>query len=298
MHEDDPSGVAQELFAGLVFAGSPLADPVIGTAAGIAGMPQEVLRAHYERWYHPHNIVVTAAGGLDHEAVVETVARGVDRWPSRSVAAVTRPGAREAAPGEGLPLVVPAQTMRHRHTEQVNLVTGFPGIPRGDERRYAFAVLNAALGGGMSSRLFQEVREKRGLAYSVGCVAPRYSDAGAFGVYAGASPARREEALSVIDEVLDDVRRNGLTDDELARGQGQARGGLVLAMEESSARMTALGDAELVTGRYVPVAEAIAGIDSVTAEQVAELASVLLSGPRVTSVVTPESEARADEENA
>lgn len=206
-------------------------------------MPAERIAEHFHHWYQPHTLVVTAAGGLNHDAVAAAVEQGVvaaGNEISGVDSDVMVPRARRRST-----LVFPTQIARERRVvrdiEQVNIMLGYRGIDRMDPLRPAAAVFNAAVGGGMSSRLFQEVREVRGLAYSVQSFSTTYSDAGSFGVYAGTMPERVDTTLEVIDEVLAGVRDDGLTEAEIARGKGQTKGGLVLAMEESSTRMITLG---------------------------------------------------------
>lgn len=321
MHDDDPSGVAHESFAAMLYAGSTLARPIIGTPTSIGEITPDEVRAHYRRWYTPDNIAVVAAGGLEHSAVASAVATAVaaagpDWAPSgaprqRFVPVAELDTARRLVAPPGIRPVPPATTpllhqtsaqaggfaaarARQRDTEQVNIVLGMPGLARMDARRYALGVLDAALGGGMSSRLFQEVRENRGLAYSVGSFASRYSDAGSFGVYSGTMPAKAEATVDVVLSVLAEVAAEGLTDDEVARGRGQEAGSLVLGLERSGARMMELGTAELATGVLIETEESLAGFDAVTADAVHELAATLLAGPRFLSTVGPDVPAPAE----
>jgi len=179
-----------------------------------------------------------------------------------------------------------------RPTEQANVVIGTTGLTATDERRYALSVLNAVLGGGMSSRLFQQVREKRGLAYSVYSFASGYSDSGYFGLYAGCTPAKTDQVISLMGAELERLATDGLDDGELARGIGQLRGGLVLGMEDSGSRMTRLGKAELVYGEYTSLDEALVRINAVTADDVRDLAADLAGRPRSLAVVGPFDEDR------
>jgi predicted Zn-dependent peptidase len=174
-----------------------------------------------------------------------------------------------------------------RPFEQVNAVLGVSGITRSDPRRHALGVLNAALGGGSSSRLFQEVREARGLAYSVYSFASSYSDAGVVGVSAGTLPGKAEELLGVVRTELAKVAAGGLTEEELARGKGQLRGGLVLSLEDTGSRMTRLGEAELFQPRLLAVDDVLERIDAVTLEDVAALARQLFVQPEILAVVGP-----------
>jgi predicted Zn-dependent peptidase len=179
------------------------------------------------------------------------------------------------------------QVRCERPFEQVNVVLGAGGITRSDPRRHALGVLNAAVGGGSSSRLFQEVREARGLAYSVYSFASSYSDAGVVGVSAGTLPGRADELLEVVRAELAKVASGGIDEDELARGKGQLRGGLVLSLEDTGARMTRLGESELFQERLLSVDEVLERIDVVTLDDVRRLARELYTRPETLAVVGP-----------
>jgi predicted Zn-dependent peptidase len=178
-------------------------------------------------------------------------------------------------------------TVRPDDTEQANLLLGAHGLSRHDPRRFALGVLSAALGGGMSSRLFQRVREERGLAYSVYSFASGYADAGAFGVYAGCQPGKTEEVLALIESELDAAARGELTDAELERGKGQMRGATVLGLEDGGSRMTRIGKSEIAYGDVIGLDEVLARIDRVTPGDVAAIAAELLERPRCLAVVGP-----------
>ena len=194
MHDDDPGDMVHDTFASTMFGDTPLGRPILGSVESIDGLGRDTVRRYYRRWYRPEHMVVAAAGNLEHAAVVRMVkkafaAGGADLADDSDRTAAVRRVQPKARRG-GDVAVIP------RPTEQVNLVLGVPGVDRGDARRFPLGVLNAALGGGMSSRLFQEVREKRGLAYSVYSYHSQYSDAGLFGVYAGCMPKK-------VDDVFD-----------------------------------------------------------------------------------------------
>jgi predicted Zn-dependent peptidase len=178
-------------------------------------------------------------------------------------------------------------TTQRRQTEQANLVMGSAGLARGDDRRFALGVLNAAVGGGMSSRLFQSVRERHGLAYSVYSFASNYADAGMFGVYAGCHPKRVKQVLELCREELAGVAAGGLTAAELERGRGQMRGGFVLGLEDTGSRMSRLGKSELVYGELMTVDEVIAAIDAVTLDDVNDMAAELFIRPTSLAVIGP-----------
>jgi predicted Zn-dependent peptidase len=187
---------------------------------------------------------------------------------------------------------LPAHTVvQNRDTEQAHVVLGAVGIGRMDDRRFAHGVLNNVLGGGMSSRLFQEIREKRGLAYSVYSYGSQYADAGLFGVYAGCAPGKVDEVLDLTRGELDRVAADGLTAEELARGKGMVKGSYVLGLEDTGSRMSRLAKSELLYGDLMGVDELLGRVDRVTLDEVNELAADLLSRPMSLAVVGPFDEA-------
>jgi len=286
MNDDDPSDVVHEKFAELVLGDHPLGRPIGGTPATIRAVPREAIWEHYRQHYVPPGLVVTAAGGLDHDAVCELVSESLARsgWAaSDDVEPLQRRAAGDGPVGAESGGVL---TVR-RTTEQANVILGGLGLLATDERRFTLSVLNAVLGGGMSSRLFQEVREKRGLAYSVYSFAAGYAESGYFGLYAGCTPGKVAEVVGLLGEEWSRLATGGVTDDELARGIGQLSGGLVLGMEDTGSRMSRLGKAELVYGEYVSLDEALQRIAAVTADDVRELAEELYARPRSLAVVGP-----------
>ncbi len=284
MNDDDPDDVVHNLIASRMWASSSLGRPVSGSAESVLGLTREQVSGFYRRRYRPDAIVVAVAGNLEHRAVVRRIrsAFGAPGFLDDSTVRPrpARPPAPAAAYGTGVDVV-------ERPIEQANVVLGLPGVRRGDDRRFAAGVLNAALGGGMSSRLFQEVRERRGLVYSVYSFVSHYADSGMFGVYAGCAPAKVDEVLGVCREQLADVAAHGLTDDEFRRGRGQLRGGLVMGMEESGSRMARIAKADLVHGELLSLDEVLARIDAVTLDDVRDLAAELLGATPALAVVGP-----------
>jgi predicted Zn-dependent peptidase len=284
MNEDDPSDTVHEAFAAQLFGDTPLGRPILGSVDSINSITRAQIAEHYAARYKPDNLVVAATGSLDHAEVVEltrsafgaALAGQADPVPAR----LPGPDAQASAPGTGVRLV-------SRGIEQANLVLGCGGLSRTDDRRFALGVLNAALGGGMSSRLFQEVREKRGLAYSVYSFSSQHADTGLWGVYAGCLPAKADEVLSICRDEIDKVVTGGLTDDELDRGKGQLRGSIVLGLEDPSSRMSRLGKSELVYPRLEPVEEILASVEAVTHDDVREVAAAVLAQPKALAVVGP-----------
>ena len=290
MNEDDPSDTVHEAFAAQLFGDTPLGRPILGSVDSINSIARAEIAEHYAARYKPQNLVVAAAGSLDHAEVVKLTRAAfgpfltgeADPEPPRLPGQAASPG--EA--GTGVRLV-------SRGIEQANLVLGCGGLSRTDDRRFALGVLNAALGGGMSSRLFQEVREKRGLAYSVYSFSSQHADTGIWGVYAGCLPAKADEVLSICRDEIAKVISGGLTNDELDRGKGQLRGSIVLGLEDPSSRMSRLGKSELVYPRLEPVEEILTSIEAVTHEHVLEAAATVLAQPKALAVVGPFDDAGA-----
>src|SRR5947209_9408520 len=223
MNDDDPSDTVHEAFTAKLFGDTPLGRPILGTTDSINAITRDQIFEHYQARYTPEHLVVAAAGNLDHDTVVELVRRAFGPALERTAEpAAPRLGGDQPGQPAGA-----GTTLVSRGIEQANLVLGCPALARTDERRFALGVLNAAFGGGMSSRLFQEVREKRGLAYSVYSFTSQYADTGIFGVYAGCHPQRASDVLELCCEQLAMVATGGLASEELERGKGQMRGGLV-----------------------------------------------------------------------
>jgi predicted Zn-dependent peptidase len=285
MNDDDPSDTVHEAFTAKLFGDTPLGRPILGTTDTINAITREQIFEHYQARYVPEQVVVAAAGNLDHDTVVRLVAEAFG--PVLDGAAEPAPprlnGRRSGSgteAGAGTALV-------SRGIEQANLVLGCEGMARTDDRRFALGVLNAAFGGGMSSRLFQEVRENRGLAYSVYSFSSQHADTGMWGIYVGCLPAKADEVLAICAEEIGKVVDGGLTDAELARGKGQVRGSIVLGLEDPSSRMSRLGKSELVYPRLEPVDEVLASIDAVTHDDVRAVAAEILTRPKALAVVGP-----------
>ncbi|HEY1343992.1 MAG TPA: pitrilysin family protein, partial [Streptosporangiaceae bacterium] len=286
MNDDDPSDTVHEAFAAQLFGDTPLGRPILGTAQSINSITREQIAGHYHARYTPPSLVVAAAGSVQHEAVVAGVREafgGAAVTPAAEPDPPRLGGLGEAVPGgagRGVRLV-------SRGIEQANLVLGCEGLSRNDDRRFALGVLNAALGGGMSSRLFQEVREKRGLAYSVYSFTSQHAETGMWGVYVGCLPAKADEVLAICTDEIAKAVSGGLTDAELERGKGQLRGSIVLGLEDPSSRMSRLGKAELVYSRLEPVEEILASIEAVTHDDVRRAAAEIINQPKALAVVGP-----------
>jgi predicted Zn-dependent peptidase len=278
MHEDTPDDLVHSLFTESLFPGQTVGREVLGQRDAIVAMTPDDIAGFHHRHYRAGNIVVAAAGNVDHGRVVEGVAARFagglgDREP-RAEAEIRPAGA--------------VRVLR-RPTEQAHLVLGMPGLSRSDPDRWALSVLNHVLGGGMSSRLFQEVREKRGLAYSVYSYRSALEDTGTFAIYAGTAPERAPEVLSLIDAELDRLSlERCLGEAELGRAKGHFKGQMAIGLESSSARMERLGRSEITTGDVQSVDAMVDAIDAVTPEDVARVIDrVLAAGPRVLAAVGP-----------
>jgi len=283
MHEDDPDDVVQNLLAELAWGSGPLGRPIAGTTASIEAMTRAQIQRFYRKHYRPENMVVSVAGAVDHGEVVRAIRRSFHRHGFLDSAAEPvgpRAGGRR-------PRVRGRSGRISRPFEQVNVVLAAEGVARDDDRRFALGVLNTALGGGTSSRLFQEVREHRGLAYSVYSFATQYADSGLVGVAVGCLPDRLDEVLEVVRIELSRIVAHGITADELERGKGQLVGGLVLGLEDSASRMMRLGKAELVYAEVLGIDEVMARINAVTLEEVQEIASLVFGRPELLAVVGP-----------
>ncbi|MGZ6812045.1 MAG: M16 family metallopeptidase, partial [Blastococcus sp.] len=289
MRDDEPSDAVHDLFSETLFGNTPLGRSVLGTVESIEGLSRDDVDGWYRGRYTMPSIVVTAAGRVDHRQVLDLVSAAfADR-----LSGDRRPDPlRLGEPGPERP-ATPAGLIT-RSTEQTHVLLGLPAMGRLDERRYAGAVLDTAVGGGMSSRLFQEIREKRGLVYSVGSALTHYAGAGTFSVYAGCAKKRVPEVLRLIREELSRVAADGITAEEVARGRGQLKGGLVLGLEDTGSRMSRLGKSELSYGEYLPVREVLARIEAVDEEQVRSVAAELFSRQTCLAVVGPYRESDLD----
>jgi predicted Zn-dependent peptidase len=284
MRDDDPADLVHDEFASTLFGEVPLGRSILGTEESIQALTRRQIHGYYRRRYAPESMVVAVAGNVEHSQVLRLVRRAFgDRLDPSRAPRPPRPGGRGA---DGLKPSAGA-TVCPDDTEQANLVVGCHGLTRHDPRRFAAGVLSAALGGGMSSRLFQRVREERGLAYSVYSFTSGYADAGVFGVYAGCQPGKAEEVLSLVLAELDIAADGGLADAEVERGKGQMRGATVLGLEDVGSRMTRIGKSEIIYGEILGVDELLARIDAVTPADVADLARDLLRRSRCLAVVGP-----------
>ena len=284
MRDDDPSDLVHDEFSSALLGDTPLGRPILGTAESINALDRRQIAGFYRRRYQPGAMVVAAAGNLDHDQFTDGVRAAFGARLDAVSAERGRPARTATRADAG-----PASSIRviEDDTEQANLIVGTTGLSRHDDRRFAGGVLSAVLGGGMSSRLFQSIREERGLAYSVYTFATGYADAGLFGAYAGCQPGKVDEVLALIGAALDAAAAGDISAAEVERGKGQMRGGIVLGLEDSGSRMSRIGKSELVYDEILELDELLAQVDAVTVEDVSAVAEYLLTRPRCLTVVGP-----------
>jgi len=277
MHEDAPDELVHDLFYRSMWDGHPLGRPVLGFNSTIAAVTREQVADYWRERYSPSNLVVAGAGNLEHDALVEQVGT-----------IFTKTFGKRTLRSDDAPSPNPGVDVHRRPTEQAHMILGMPGLPRGHDDRHALALLDAVLGGGMSSRLFQEIREKRGLAYAVYSYRALFADTGTFAIYVGTTPQNADDVIEIVRGELDSVLRNGITPAELTRAKGHLKGSLVLASEDPGSRMTRLGKSQLTTGEILSLDELIDRIDRLEMDDVRRVADqVIGSGKQRVTVVGP-----------
>jgi predicted Zn-dependent peptidase len=275
MYEDEPSDKVHDVLAQAVFGDHPLGRPVIGRAEVIANVPVPEIASYHDERYAPSNLVVSGAGNVDHDQLVAMVEQACEAgFPSPDAARSLDPAPDVADP---------RMCFFEKQTEQFHVTLGAPGIPRGDDRRFALRILDTILGGSTSSRLFQEVREKRGLAYSVYSYSSQYLDSGQVGMYVGTRPDNVPEAMEVIAGELRKLREDGVAAEELERAKENVKGRTVLSMESMLARMNRLGSSVLTGIPLLSLDEVLANTDAVTAEDVGDLVTELYDPSRLSA---------------
>jgi predicted Zn-dependent peptidase len=281
MRDEDPEDLLHDAFCSALLGDHPLGRSVLGTEESIGSISQSQIFGFYQRQYVLPKMVLAAAGNIEHDRVLDLVRTALgDRLAGEGVPEPPRRGNARISGSQRL-------VLHTDDTEQAHVMFGLRALDRHDERRFALGVLNAALGGGMSSRLFQEIRERRGLAYSVYSSVAHYADAGSLSVYAGCAPERLGDVAGVVHAVLGEVAGAGLSAAEVVRAKGQLRGGLVLGLEDTSSRMSRIGKGELNFGDHLTVAQTLTRIESVTEDEVVTLARELLARPVAATVVGP-----------
>jgi predicted Zn-dependent peptidase len=283
MRDDDPSDLVHDLFSDTYYGDTQLGRSILGSVESINEMSRKSVFNYYKKRYVPQDLVVAVAGNIKHKTVVDMVEK-----------AISRDGFLDVT---GVPQVRPNKVVRvkdqrsvgliTRKTEQAHMFYGLAGVSREDDRRFTMGILSAALGGGMSSRLFQEIREKRGLAYSVYSYAQQFAGSGLIGFYAGCHPTKAVEVVEIIREVLHDVAENGMTAEEISRAKGAVKGSLVLSQEDSGSRMSNIGKSEIVYGEVMGFDEILKKISDVTPAAVRQLAGEILIQRPTLALVGP-----------
>jgi predicted Zn-dependent peptidase len=283
MNDDDPEDVAHEAFSAALHGDHPIGRPIGGTIQTITDVTRDAVWDHYKANYRPQDLVIAAAGGVNHDELIKLVTDALTEagW-DLSIAADPRP--RRELGDASIPRAKNLEVIT-RPLAQTNILIGCQGLVAEDDRRYDMAVLNTVLGGGMSSRLFQEIREKRGLAYSVYSFNQAYSDGAAFGLYAGCSPAKATEVTGLLVEELEKLAKQGITEDELELARGNISGSLALKFESSMARMNRLFSTEIHNGKFYDLDETILRYSQVTADRVQRVALDLVDRERSLVVV-------------
>ena len=284
MRDDDPSDLIHDLFLETYYGNSQLGRPILGTTMSIKSMSRNTVYNYYKKKYLPQDIVVAVAGNVKHKDVVRKVEAALsrdnflDRSKSDFRLRINSPAKISGRNKVGI---------IDRKTEQAHLLFGVDGVSRNDDRRFALSILASALGGGMSSRLFQEIREKRGLAYSVYSYIQQFAGSGSLSFYAGCQPQKAEEVISIIRDITNEVANNGITNEEIIRAKGAVRGALVLSQEDSGSRMNRIGKSELVYGEIMSFDEILKRVSAVTHDEIREIASELLTVSPTLAVVGP-----------
>jgi len=283
MRDDDPSDLVHDLYAETYYGDTQLGRPILGTIKSITDMTRGSVFNYYKKKYLPQDLVVAVAGNIKHKRVVAMVEEALSRDNFLAVK-----GSPQIRPNTAVK-TKPMQSvgLLTRKTEQAHMFYGMEGVARSDERRFAMGVLASALGGGMSSRLFQEIREKRGLAYSVYAYAQQFAGSGQIGFYAGCNPTKAIEVIQIIREVLADVANNGMSHEEIERAKGAVRGSLVLSQEDSGSRMSRIGKNEIVYGQVMGFDDILKAISRVNSTDVREIASEYLTKSPTLALVGP-----------
>ena len=286
MRDDDPSDLIHDLFLENYYGDSTLGRPILGSVKSIKNMSRQTVFDYYRSKYQPQDLVVSVAGNIKHRQVVRMVEDALSKdsfldRANKSSASFIRPDSKTKVTGVG------KVSLTYRKTEQAHLIYGVPGVARNDSRRFALSVLASALGGGMSSRMFQEIREKRGLAYSVYAYPQQFAGSGVLTFYVGCKPDKAYEVSALIQQILADVAKNGLTDEEINRAKGSVSGSLVLSQEDTGSRMNRIGKAELVSGKVLSFDEILKEIAAVTPDQIIEIARQSIKVSPTLSIVGP-----------
>jgi predicted Zn-dependent peptidase len=266
MYEDSPDELVHDIHLDKVWSGHPLGRNILGTTDSVSGLDRDKIKEYYHSHYTADNLVIACAGNLRHETLVELATKyfghlsGIKNFPP-----------------ETPPVITPTRSIYTKETEQVHLCLGTVSVPQNSPDLYTAHILNNILGGGISSRLFQSIREDRGLAYSVYSYQTNYSNAGLFTVYAGTRPSNTSKVIDLVIENIADVKNNGITAQELSRAKEQLKGALLLGLESSSSRMSRIGKLEISLGKYITMEEVVAKIEQVTLQDLNRMANELFT---------------------
>jgi len=269
MYEDSPDELVQDLFAQTIWNGHPLGRPVIGSVETVQQLRREDFLGYQERRYRPNNVIVAVAGDVDHAATVRLVADTLGGWQGTAAPLVLEPPTARAD-----------ITLRAKETEQVHLTLGMRGLPQAHDARHAMAILDNILGGGMSSRLFQEIREKRGLVYTITSYHAAYREGGLFVIYGAMSPSAAPQVTGLILKEIEKIK-DGVSAAELQRAKESYKGAIMLSLESTGSRMYRLARSQIYYGRQISLDEFLSRIDAVTAVQVAAMAQEVLVPERM-----------------
>ena len=281
MRDDDPEDAIGDVFLTALFGAHPVGRPVVGSVESVSKMTRAQLHSFHVRRYTPERMVVAVAGNVEHEHVVSLVRSYFGARLRRGLSPLPPRKGSGRVPGR------PVLSMATRDAEQTHMTLGVRAPGRHWKHRWALSVLNTAIGGGLSSRLFQQVREERGLAYTVYSSIDTFAETGALSVYAACLPERFPDVVDVVTDVLAAVGRDGITEDECRIAKGSMRGGLVLGLEDSASRMNRIGLSELNFGDHLSIDHTLAKIDNVTLDDVNAVAKRVLSGPYGAAVLGP-----------
>jgi len=284
MRDDDPSDLIHDLFLEKYYGDTPLGRPILGSIKSIKNMSRSNVFNYYKNKYKPEDLVVAVAGNVKHKKVVQMVEDALSKdgfldQPKREFKVRSSPQVKVAGKGK--------VTLLDKKTEQAHIIYGVPGVAREDKSRFALSILSSAIGGGMSSRLFQEIREKRGLAYSTYAYSQQFSGSGVLSFYVGCKPEKAEESITIIQSILFNIAEKGLTHEEIERAKGAVSGALVLSQEDTGSRMTRIGKSELVYGQVLSFDEILLEVANVTPEQIKEIARKTLPTSPTLAVVGP-----------
>lgn len=279
MYDDTPDDLVHDLLAKAAYGDHPLGQTILGKEANLLRFQPDDLRDYMRRHYHVSNTVISIAGNINDD-VIELIEKHFGGFANRGPLLALQ-----------APVFVGDVLYHGKKTEQNHICLSLPGCPIGDPDLYAMIILNNAIGGGMSSRLFQEIREKRGLAYSVYSYHSSQTDSGLFTIYIGTAPKQTEEVLKVSMDVIGELLAKGMSDSELRKGKEQLKGSLILSLESTSSRMNRLGKNELLQGKHFTLDEIIARIESVCLEQISGLAKRMFSNPFALAMVGQSDEA-------